>query len=114
MESAAKAVAQLRVSAPNADEVLVSGRGAADAALMGRLQRALSGIGTVRRLEGFALVAKQGAQGAALIGDGLVGGRHQALVRRLRIEEAQGTVLDHLHLISAATARRRLALEADG
>ena len=63
---------------------------------------------------GSALVAKQGAQGAALIGDGLVGGRHQALVRRLRIEEAQGTVLDHLHLISAATARRRLALEADG
>jgi predicted butyrate kinase (DUF1464 family) len=114
VESAAKAVAQLRVSAPNADEVLVSGRGAADAALMGRLQRALSGIGTVRRLEGFALVAKQGAQGAALIGDGLVGGRHQALVRRLRIEEAQGTVLDHLYLISAATARRRLALEADG
>ena len=114
VEGAAKAVAQLRVAAPNADEVLVSGRVAADAALMGRLQRALSGIGTVRRLEGFALVAKQGAQGAALIGDGLVGGRHQALVRRLRIQEAQGTVLDHLHLISAATARRRLALEADG
>jgi predicted butyrate kinase (DUF1464 family) len=114
VESAAKAVAQLRVAAPNADEVLVSGRGAADAALLGRLQRALSGIGTVRRLEGFALVAKQGAQGAALIADGLVGGRHQALVRRLRIGEARGTVLDHLHLISAATARRRLALEADG
>jgi predicted butyrate kinase (DUF1464 family) len=114
VESAAKAVAQLHVAAPRADEVLVSGRGAADAALMGRLQRALSGIGAVRRLEGFALVAKQGAQGAALIADGLVGGRHQALVRRLRIGEAQGTVLDHLHLISAATARRRLSLEADG
>ena len=114
VESAAKAVAQLRVAAPNADEVLVSGRGAADAALMGRLQRALSGIGTVRRLEGFALVAKQGAQGAALIADGLAGGRHQALARRLRIGEAHGTVLDHLHLISAATARRRLSLDPDG
>ena len=48
-------------------------RGAADAALLGRLSAALSGIGTVRRLEGFALVAKQGAQGAALIADGLPG-----------------------------------------
>ena len=68
----------------------------------------------MRRLEGFALVAKHGAQGAALIADGLAGGRHSALVERLRIREAHGTVLDHLHLISAATARRRLALEADG
>jgi predicted butyrate kinase (DUF1464 family) len=113
VESAVKAVAQLRVAAPRADEVLVSGRGAADAALLGRLQRALSSVTAVRQLEGFALVAKQGAQGAALIADGLAGGRHEALVKRLRIGEAQGTVLDHLHLISAAAARRRLALESD-
>jgi predicted butyrate kinase (DUF1464 family) len=70
----------------------------------------LSGIAAVRRLDGFALVAKQGAQGATLIADGLAGGRHQALVRRLRIGEARGTVLDHLHLISAAAARRSLGL----
>jgi predicted butyrate kinase (DUF1464 family) len=114
IESAVKAVAQLRVVAPRADEVLVSGRGAADTALLERLQRALSSVTTVRRLEGFALVAKQGAQGAALLADGLAGGRHEALVKRLRIGEAQGTVLDHLHLISAAAARRRLALESDG
>jgi predicted butyrate kinase (DUF1464 family) len=114
IESAVKAVAQLRVSAPRADEVVVSGRGAADTALLERLQRALSSVTTVRRLEGFALVAKQGAQGAALLADGLAGGRHEALVKRLRIGEAQGTVLDHLHLISATAARRRLALESDG
>ena len=113
VESAAKAVAQLRVSAPRADEVLVSGRGAEDADLLARLQRWLSGAATVRRLEGFALAAKQGAQGAALLADGLAGGRHEALVKRLRIGEAHGTVLDHLHLITTATARRRLALESD-
>jgi predicted butyrate kinase (DUF1464 family) len=113
IESAIKAVAQLRVSAPRAEEVLVSGRGSADAALLERLQRGLSGITTVRRLEGFALLAKQGAQGAALVADGLAGGRHEALVKRLRLGEAHGTVLDHLHLISAAAARRRLALRSD-
>ena len=114
VESAAKAVAQLRISAPRAEEVLVSGRGAADEALLGRLQRTLAGVTTVRRLEGFALVAKHGAQGAALIAEGFAGGRQSALVKRLRIGEAHGTVLDHLHLISAASARRRLALDADG
>jgi predicted butyrate kinase (DUF1464 family) len=67
----------------------------------------------VRRLEGFALVAKQGAQGAALLADGLAGGRQEALVQRLRIREARGTVLDHLHVITQATARRRLGLDSD-
>jgi predicted butyrate kinase (DUF1464 family) len=114
VESAVKAVVQLRVAAPRADEVLVSGRGAADAALLGRIERALHDLTRVRRLDGFARMAKQGAQGAALVADGLAGGRHAALVKRLRLEEAEGTVLDHLYLISAASARRRLALESDG
>ncbi len=114
VEGAAKAVAQLKLSAPQADEVLVSGRGAADAGLLERMDTALAGVAVVRRLEGFALVAKQGAQGAALLADGLAGGRHEALVKRLRIREAQGTVLDHLHVITPATARRRLGLASDG
>ena len=114
VEGAAKAVAQLRISAPRAEEVVVSGRGAADADLLERLHAALSGVAVVRRLEGFALVAKQGAQGAALLADGLAGGRHEALVKRLRIREAKGTVLDHLHVITPATARRRLGLDSDG
>ena len=113
VEGAVKAVAQLKTSAPEADEVLVSGRGAADTGLLERLHAALAGIAAVRRLEGFALVAKQGAQGAALVADGLAGGRHEALVRRLRIREAQGTVLDHLHVITPAAARRRLGLDSD-
>ena len=114
VEGAAKAVIQLRVSAPRADEVLVSGRGAADADLLARLEAALSGVAAVRRLEGFAQVAKQGAQGAALLADGLAGGRHGTLVSHLRIREAHGTVLDHLHVITPATARRRLGLDSDG
>ena len=63
-----------------------------------------------RLLEGFASQAKQGAQGAALIADGLSGGRHRELVTALGIREAQGTVLDHLYVISREQARRRLGL----
>jgi predicted butyrate kinase (DUF1464 family) len=78
------------------------------------LRARLRGLLPVRPLGGLPARVKEAAQGAALLADGLAGGHHQALVRRMRIGEAQGTVLDHLHLISTATARRRLALEGDG
>jgi predicted butyrate kinase (DUF1464 family) len=113
VEGAAKAVSQLRLSAPEADEVLVSGRCADDSDLLVQLETALGGAVVVRRLDGFALTAKQGAQGAALLADGLAGGSHQGLVHHLRIREARGTVLDHLHVIAPATARRRLGLDPD-
>ena len=101
---------QLRVSTPEADEILLSGRMARDSAVFLSLEQGLASIGAVRVLEGFAQVAKQGAQGAALIADGLADGRHRALVDRMRIREATGTVLDHLYVISPDDARRRLGL----
>jgi predicted butyrate kinase (DUF1464 family) len=109
LEGAAKAVHLLRSSAPAADEVLVSGRAAADADLVERLGGMLAGVATVRPLAGFAVAAKQGAQGAALIADGLAGGRCAPLVKHLRIRQASGSVLDHLHIISPEAAWRRLA-----
>jgi predicted butyrate kinase (DUF1464 family) len=108
LEGAAKAVHLLRSSAPAADEVLVSGRAAADGDLLERLGGMLTGVATVRPLAGFAVATKQGAQGAALIADGLAGGRCAPLVQHLRIREAGGSVLDHLHVISPEAARRRL------
>jgi predicted butyrate kinase (DUF1464 family) len=110
IEGAGKAVRQLKCSAPSADEVLLSGRMAAEPELREWLQRELRDIGAVRLLEGFASTAKQGAQGAALLADGLAGGPNQELVDRLRIREAKGTVLDHLVFITPATARLRLGI----
>jgi predicted butyrate kinase (DUF1464 family) len=110
VEGAARAARLLWTAAPSADAVLVSGRHAADPAILRRLTAALADLGEVRRLVGFAKQAKQGAQGAALVADGLAGGAHRRLVDRLGIREAKGTVLDHLHIISPAAARRRLGL----
>jgi predicted butyrate kinase (DUF1464 family) len=113
VEGVVKLVRQLRCSSPSANEILVSGRIAAEPAVVGRLTSELGDLGTVRPLVGFARVAKQGAQGAALLADGLSGGRHAPLVDRLRVRQARGTVLDHLVFISPATARRRLGIPAE-
>jgi predicted butyrate kinase (DUF1464 family) len=74
---------------------------------------AVSDCGRVRRVYGFARTAKLGAQGAALLAVGLAGGQHRDIVRRLRIREARGTVLDHLVFISPDAARRRLGISND-
>jgi predicted butyrate kinase (DUF1464 family) len=110
VEGAGKAVRQLRCSAPSADEILLSGRNATEPDIVEWLSAELRDIGAVRLLTGFAATAKQGAQGAALLADGLAGGSERQLVDRLRIREAKGTVLDHLVFISPAAARFRLGI----
>ena len=62
-----------------------------------RVRRALTPV--VETVELWSLKgskAKHAAQGAAVIADGLAGGRWAGLVDQLRLREAGGTVLDHL------------------
>jgi predicted butyrate kinase (DUF1464 family) len=110
VEGAARTARQLRAAAPDANEILISGRMADEPVVRRALVAGLAGVGEVVPLAGFAATAKQGAQGAALLADGLAGGRWARLVDRLGIREAKGTVLDHLHVISPSAARRRLGL----
>jgi predicted butyrate kinase (DUF1464 family) len=111
VEGAVKAVRQLRCSAPSADEILLSGRHAGDVEIRDRMAADLTDIGPARLLAGFATHAKQGAQGAALLADGLAGGANRELIDRLRIREAGGTVLDNLLFVSPTEARRRLGID---
>jgi predicted butyrate kinase (DUF1464 family) len=114
IEAAVKAVAGLRVSAPNAGEVILSGRVARVPEVRDELARRLRAIDDalgVEALEGFAASAMQAAQGAALLADGLAGGAHAGLVRTLGIRDAAGTVLDYLYVVSAQQARRTLGIE---
>jgi len=108
IEAAVKAVAALTVPVPAAREILLSGRLARVEAIDRELRRRLSPFGEVRRLNGFASVAKEAAQGAALIADGLAGGAHSALTDTMGLREAHGTVLDYLYVISPSSAGRRL------
>jgi predicted butyrate kinase (DUF1464 family) len=113
MEGIVKAVATLLVSAPSAREVVISGRVAGFDRVREDLARRLASVAPqlkVCPLRGFAKVAKQGAQGAALIADGLAGGRESELVSVLGVQRAAGTVLDNLAFISPSAARSRLGI----
>jgi predicted butyrate kinase (DUF1464 family) len=113
LESAVNAVAALAVSVPHARDVILSGRVTRVAGVREELSRRLNVVisgASVHVSTGFAKVAKQAAQGAAIVADGLAGGQSAALVDALGIREASGTVLDHLYVISQAAARARLGI----
>jgi predicted butyrate kinase (DUF1464 family) len=113
LEGVVKAVAGLRVSAPRARSVLLSGRLATVPGVADQVAARLADAGVqvaVRALQGFARAAAHAAQGAAVIADGLAGGRHAAVVDAIGIREARGSVLDHLYVISPDDARTRLGL----
>jgi predicted butyrate kinase (DUF1464 family) len=109
-EGAIKSLRSVLVSVPAPREILLSGRALTEMGVLERLEPSLAAVAPVRRLQGFARVAKAPAQGAAIIADGLAGGRWQPLVETMRLRHASGTVLDHLVVITPEAARRRLGL----
>lgn len=110
VESAAKTAVALATSVPRPAEFVLSGRLAQLEPVAHALAERLGPLGPTRRVKGFATVAKEGAQGAALLADGLAGGANRELVERLAIRQARGSVLDHLYVIGRDQARRRLGL----
>lgn len=110
LEAAEKMVAALRVSVPEPREVLLSGRLSHVEEIARALTERLSGLAPVRRLTGFTPDCKEGAQGAALLADGLAGGPHRTLVEALRLKEARGTLLDHLYVDGSARIRHDFGL----
>ena len=55
----------------------------------------ISGIRTVHRK---TAKGKEGAQGAAILANGIAGGKYKHIVSRLKILEAEGTIFDHIYL----------------
>jgi len=110
LEGGCKAIAALTVSVPHPAAIVLSGRFARSPRVFDAFAARLHGIAPVERLVGFASVAKEGAQGAALIADGLAGGPNAPLVEALALRQAAGSVLDHLYVISSDDARRRIGI----
>mgnify|MGYP003855118543 FL=1 len=107
LEGVTKGVAALAAILPQPREVLLSGRLCRVEPVQEELQRRLRRVAPVRRVRGIATVAKEAAQGAALMADGLAGGRHAPLVECMRLRDAAGTVLDYLYLWGGPQVRAR-------
>lgn len=114
MEGLVKSVAAEMAVVPSPREILISGRLVRIPEVRQELTDRLSAsrdadrrLPPVRRVAGFAQVAKEAAQGAALIAEGLASGVHARLVEVMELREASGTVLDHLYVAGAETLRAR-------
>ena len=101
-EGAAKAALALTVSVPAPREILLTGRHAPR--LLEALGARLAHVAPVRLA---AACAKAAAHGAAVLADGLAGGRYAALVERLGVRDASGSALDHLRIDGADPIRLR-------
>jgi predicted butyrate kinase (DUF1464 family) len=108
-ESLVRAVAGLRAVTPFA-EVVLSGRLLeTEPDLAAELEQDLGRIARASRLESLpGAWVKHAAQGAALVADGLAGGKAAALVEQLALKQASGTVLDYLCHPRAAAIRSQL------
>ncbi len=100
-EGVTKSVAAEMTLIPNAREILLSGRLCRYPAVLAELTQRLSPLAPVRQVAGIAATAKEAAQGAAIIADGLLGGQFADLVETMRLSEARGTVLDYIHVAGA-------------
>jgi predicted butyrate kinase (DUF1464 family) len=98
LESIAKGVAAMKVSVPNPREILLSGRLSRIPEIYQALEAKLSQFGRVRRLGRRAAVAKEAAEGAYIIGEGLSGGKYQGIIDSLELKGASGTMYDYVLL----------------
>jgi predicted butyrate kinase (DUF1464 family) len=97
VEGVVKSVAGELAILGQAREVLLSGRLSRVPGIYDPIASRLGRLLPVRRLKAPRGM-KEAAYGAALIADGLAGGRYQGLVDGMDLKGASGTALDHLFL----------------
>ena len=96
LESIVKGVAAMTVAVEKPREILLSGRLSDIPELAEALIARLSRFGKVRTVGRQAGVAKEAAEGAYIIGEGLLGGKYKGIVDCLKLKEARGTMFDYI------------------
>jgi len=98
LESVAKGIIAMMVAVEKPREILLSGRLSRIPEIADALTARLSRFGKVRVVGRKASVAKEAAEGAYIIGEGLLGGKYKGIVDALKLREASGTMFDHVLL----------------
>jgi len=101
LESIIKGVAALTVAVEKPREILLSGRLSRVPEIAEALIARLARFGKVRLVSRRAAVAKEAAEGAYIIGEGLAGGQYQGIVDALQLRQAKGTMFDYVLLKGA-------------
>jgi len=96
LESIAKGVAAMMVAVEKPREILLSGRLSGIPEIAEALTTKLSKFGEVRKVGRQANVAKEAAEGAYIIGEGLLGGKYKGIVDSLELRGARGTMHDYI------------------
>lgn len=107
LESVVKCVCAEMAIVPSPREVLISGRLCRVEGFARELIHRLSRFAPVHKVEGFARIAKEAAQGAALLAEGLASGMYERLIDVMRLRDAGGASLDHLCVDGAESLRRK-------
>jgi predicted butyrate kinase (DUF1464 family) len=101
LESIVKSVAAMSVAVEKPREILLSGRLSRIRELVAALDARLNKFGKARTVGRKAVVAKEAAEGAFIIAEGLLGGKYQPIVEALQLRQAGGTMFDHILLKGA-------------
>jgi predicted butyrate kinase (DUF1464 family) len=96
LESIVKGIATMMVVVEKPREILLSGRLSGISEITDDLASRLSKFGRVRKARRQALVAKEAAEGAYIIGEGLLGGKYKGIIDSLELREAKGAMFDYI------------------
>ncbi|MDD4875702.1 MAG: DUF1464 family protein [Dehalococcoidales bacterium] len=98
IEGILKSVGAMVVAIEDPREILLSGRLARIPQIAETLTAKLAKYGKVRQVSRQANIAKEAAEGAYIIGEGLSGGKYKGIINSLDLNGAQGTMLDYVLL----------------
>jgi len=105
LESIVKGVAAMMVSVEQPREILLSGRLTEIPELAEILKARLSRFGRVRKVRRRAGIAKEAAEGAYIVGEGLLKGQYEGIVDCLDLRGASGTMHDYIMIKGAVPER---------
>ncbi len=98
LESLLKSIVAMTVAVEKPREIILSGRLSGIPELAKALIARLSRFGEVRLIGRRARVAKEAAEGAYIIGEGLSGGKYKGIIDSLQLRQARGTMFDYILL----------------
>lgn len=101
LESVLKSIAAMTVTVEKPREILLSGRLSRIPEIVESLSARLTRFGKVRTVGRQAKVAKEAAEGAFILGEGLLGGKHRKIIDTLLLRKATGSMFDYIMIKGA-------------